>query len=215
MRANGDLDGEDPWCALSKPAMAAAGGSGSGSLNANIHAKPYGGDLVDKLPAFDEEEEEYIPPTRHSSPDQLPSLMKKGKGRAGRPEETYTSRFGPAEPAELDSEHEGPAHSGDEDEEHGFRPPRDKTPKYGIDDDDDDDDEDGATPIRGRKPGPYLEDDSGEGSRRARSSSSKYSQSDDGDDDGVPNWAAPPPGGPPPPTKSARGKVLPAVDEED
>ena len=125
MRANGDLDGEDPWGALEKPAMAAAGGSRSGSSNANVHAKPYGGDIVDKLPAFDEEEEEYIPPTRHSSPDHLPTLTKKGKGRAGRPEETYTSRFGPAEP---DSEHEGPTHSGDEDEEHGFRPPRDKAP---------------------------------------------------------------------------------------
>ena len=226
MRANGELDGEDPWGALDKPVTAAAGGSGS----SNAHAKPYGGDLGGRHPALAsspyDEEEEYVPPTRSSSPDQPATLTKKGKGRAGRPEETYTSRFGPAEPVETDSEHEGPTHSGDEDEEHVFRAPRDKAPKYGSDDDDDDDDddshseEDGAVPVRGRRTGRHLEDDSSEGSpkeglhHRARSSSSKYSQEDDRDDDSVTDYDAPPPGGPPP-GKPARGRVLPAVDEED
>lgn len=214
MRANGDLDGEDPWGALQKPAMAAAGGSGSGSSNAPTHAKQYGGDLGGH-PAYtqtyhdDGEEEEYIPPTRPSSPDQLPTLTKKGKGRAGKPDETYTSRFGPVEP---DSEHEGPTHSGDEDEEHGFRPPKDKVPKYDIDDDDDDDGH--GEEVRGRRTGRLVQDDSREGSRRARSSSSKYSRGDDGDGDGVPDYDVPPPGGPPP-RKTARGRVLPDVDEED
>ena len=220
MRANGDLDGEDPWGALQKPAMAAAGGSGS----ANVHAKPYGADFVGQYPAYEdeEEEEEYIPPTRASSPDQIATLKKKGKGRAGKPEETYTSRFGPVE---QDSEHEGPTHSGDEDEEHEheFRHPGDKAPKYGTDDDDDDShgEEDTAARIRGRRTGRVVEDDSSEGSpkegirRRARSGSSEYSHGGDKDDDSEPDYVAPPPGGPPAPKKPVRGKVLSAVDEED
>ena len=217
MRLDGKLDGEDPWGALNAPPEAAA--SGSGSSKPRAQAGSYGGDLGQN-PAlgadYDTEEDPIVPVSRPSSPDQLPTLTKgKGKSRAVKPEETYESRYGRAEPAEPDSEHEAPALSGDEKDDE-FRPPQGKAPEYIPESEsefeDSGDDDDGPPPPPGRKPERHVQGNSREESPRGHisRSSSFYSQ----DEDDAPEWSAPPPGGPPPRDPDGTKTRSPVEEEE-
>lgn len=190
MRENGELDGDDPWGAMGKPTAVAAGGSGS---NAQVQAHDFGGDLGKHpgLQAYDEEES-YKIVSRPVSPDQLPTITKgKGKGRVGKPEETYESRYGPAEVAEHESDHEAPEYSGnEEDDEVG--PRKHKATEHESDEDESESESEISDNEKDRRGRRLVQYDAREGSR-ARSSSSHYSQGDDN----VPNWQGPPPRGPP------------------
>ncbi|KAG7006335.1 mitochondrial intermediate peptidase [Physcia stellaris] len=211
LRARGELDGDDPHGALNpKKLEPAAGGS------ANAAAGP-------KHPAFDipdDDDGEHFVRTRSPSPDQIPTLTRgKGKGRASKPEETYASRHGAAEPAvpEYDSdaghEDDSAVHSGDEEQD---KAPKGKGPKYALsddeenyDDEEEEEEEEEEEPIpRGRKVRKHGVGSSSRGSssksgtqrHRLRSTSSDYSHDEE---DGIPDWSSqPPPGGPPPPMAS-------------
>lgn len=215
-RARGELDCDDPYGALKPENLKpAAGGS------ANAAAGP-------KHPAFnipdDEEDDDggHFVPTRSPSPDQILTITRgKGKGRASKPEETYASRHGAAEPAvpdyDSDAGHEddSPVHSGDEDHDEGVKSRKSKAPKYAVSDDDEnydeeeEEEEEEEEPIpRGRKVKKHVVGSSSRGSssksgtqrHRVRGSSSDYSQDEE---DGIPDWSSqPPPGGPPPPMAS-------------
>ena len=229
MRDRGELEGKDPWGNMNKPAAVAASGSGS---NAHAPVPNYAGDLSQHpaLQAYDVEEPHVV--SRPASPDQLPTITKgKGKGRVGKPEETYESRYGPAEVADPDSDHEAPVHSGnEEDDDVDLR--KSKVTRLVFEEEDETESEPEATDIeedknarRGRRPQRQVQDDSREGSRaprvrkpqddakegqRARSSSSRYSQGEDN----VPNWQGPP-AGEPPAGNPALGKKSKRVEEDD
>lgn len=219
-RAQGLLDGDDPHGALKAKLLPAAGGSSNAGAGT-------------KDPAFnvpDDEEDDggrHFVPSRSPSPHQIPTITRgKGKGRASKPEETYASRHGAAEPAvpeyesDAEREDESPVHSGDEGHTEGVKPGKSKAPKYGSSDEEDDDEEsdDGEDDDEVEEPHPrgrkITKHAIGSGSRgsssksgtmgtrrhRARSSSSNYSQ---GEEDGPPDWSSqPPPGSPPPPMAS-------------
>ena len=192
MKASGELDHEDPWGAMDARPEVAAGSSSNRA----------GAGILPPHPALRE-------PSRSPSPDQIPTLTKgKGKGRAGKPEETYASRYGAAEESEHEEE-EPPARSGgEESDDDEVRPPSKggKPPGYDFgdsDDDEEEEEEEEARPARGRKSTRRVEGSSSRGSsskpdrrRRGSSGESRYSQEEDGD---VPHWGSKPPAGSPPP----------------
>ena len=212
MKASGELDHEDPWGAMDARPEVAAGGSGSSN-------RAGGADILPPHPALRE-------PSRSPSPDQIPTLTRgKGKGRAGKPEETYASRYGAAEESEHEEEHA--AHSGGEDsDDDEVRPPPmgSKPPGYDLGDSDDEgedeeEEEEEARPARGRKSTRRVEGSSSRGSsskpdrrRRGSSGESRYSQEEEDGD--VPHWGSKPPAGSPPPWKAGPAR-RDSMDEPD
>ena len=220
MKARGELNGDDPWGAMNAPAQVAAGGSGSSKPQSNqaialgipqsapqrrAQANRYDTDSPPHPASLGDEDDGEETVSRPSSPDQPPTLTRsKGKGRAGKPEETYTSRYGAAAPADAGSDDDAPASSSEEDE---GRPPKTYAPKnHDNSDESDDDDDDNTRPPRGRTPARRGRSP-GNTHLRPRSTSSNYSRGEDSgedhDEDGIPDCSAPPPGGPP---AAAKGK---------
>lgn len=126
MKANGKLDTDDPWGAMTIPAPAAAGSSSQGIFTV-APKTPEPEPEPPSVPFDDLDEEPESPedkarlagyatgaPTSHA-----PETKKKGKGRAGMPEDTYASRYGGAPPeAENQSEDsdDGKAERSDEED---------------------------------------------------------------------------------------------------